>query len=116
MVEANIMNRILDRYADISGQVNTFNKLAITFSSNTKEVARGKVCSQLQVSESECPGKYLGMPMSIGSKKKQCLVFWWTELNKSCRFGGCRIYLRQGKLPYLKELHKQYLISGCNCF
>ncbi|XP_074347578.1 uncharacterized protein LOC141686442 [Apium graveolens] len=64
--EANIMKRILERYAHISGQIINLNKSAITFSSNTRTEDRREVCLQLQVSESGCPGKYLGMPMSIG--------------------------------------------------
>lgn len=38
----------------------------MTFSTNTKNVDRLMVCTQLEVKESANPGKYLGMPMRIG--------------------------------------------------
>lgn len=59
------MRRILDRYAEISGQIINFNESAVTFSPNTKREARGKICAQLGVQEKENPEKYLGMPMQI---------------------------------------------------
>lgn len=61
--EAEVMNRILDRYAKISGQLIIYNKFVVTFSPNTKADNRVEVCTRLEVKESTSLGKYLGMPM-----------------------------------------------------
>lgn len=42
-VEVNVMKRIMNRYAEISGQVINFDKSTVTFSPNTRELARIEV-------------------------------------------------------------------------
>lgn len=61
--------RILSRYEHISGQIINKEKSTITFSPNTREVNTNEVCEQLGVNVIQTPGKYLGMPMSIGRRK-----------------------------------------------
>lgn len=80
--EKNVMKRILDRYAEISGQIINFHKSAVTFSPNTRVAERGEVCTQLGVQDKEDPGKYLGMPMRIGSKKKSVFAFLVDRVEK----------------------------------
>lgn len=48
-MEAQIMERILHRYADISGQLINFNKLALMFLTKTKVEQRNEVSTQLGV-------------------------------------------------------------------
>lgn len=48
-VEAQIMKGVLQRYANILGQVINYNKSAITFSTNTLSEDRNEVCAQLGV-------------------------------------------------------------------
>lgn len=55
--EANVMKRILNRYVEISGQILNFNKSMVTFSLNTKAEDRKDVCQELEVKESDSPGK-----------------------------------------------------------
>lgn len=99
--EANVMKRILDRYAEVSGQIINYNKSAITFSPNTSQVDRVEVCEQLRVQVNDQPGKYLGMPMHIGRRKKnQFLLFWWTEWRRSYRHGVCKTYQKLERLLF----------------
>lgn len=44
-------------------------KTTIIFSPNTREVNKRELCEQLGVTAVQTPGKYLGMPMSIGRRK-----------------------------------------------
>ncbi|KAL8125037.1 hypothetical protein AgCh_012638 [Apium graveolens] len=71
--EARVMQRIIKRYENLSGQAVNFNKSTITFSPNTATDTREAICGLLEVRESTSPGKYLGIPMTIGRKK--CEVF-----------------------------------------
>lgn len=80
--QASVMKRILNQYAEVSGQIINFNKSAVTFSPNTKAGDREEVCSQLGVQESDSPGKYLGLPMRIGSKKKIVFDFLIDRVEK----------------------------------
>ncbi|XP_074369684.1 uncharacterized protein LOC141711152 [Apium graveolens] len=102
MAEANVMKCILDRYADISGQVINFNKSAITFSSNTGEEARREVCSQLQVVENMSPGKYLGMSMSIGRKKNEVFNFLVDRIEQKLQTWRMQNISKVGKVILLK--------------
>lgn len=69
------MKGILRRYESISGQAINFNKSSVTFSPNTSEEDRTKVCATLEVKEVSMPRRYLGMPMSMGKNKNETVGF-----------------------------------------
>ncbi|XP_074336510.1 uncharacterized protein LOC141673664 [Apium graveolens] len=100
--EANVMKRILDRYAVMSGQVINFNKSAITFSSNTTTTDRVEVCEQLQVQEKETPGKYLGIPMHIGRNKKSVFSCLIDKVEQKLQAWSAQNISKAGKVILLK--------------
>lgn len=101
-VEANVMKRILDRYADISGQIINYNKSAITFSPNTRREDRTEVCLQLGVQEQDKPGKYLGMPMFIGRKKSSVFAFLVDRVESKLQTWNAQNISKAGKVTLLK--------------
>lgn len=48
-----------------------YSKSDVVFSPNTGVEERARVCDCLGVKEVDKPGKYLGMPMCIGSRSKK---------------------------------------------
>lgn len=58
-VEANVMKKILNRYAEISWQMINYSKSIVTFSPNTSEVNIQEVGLQVGVIEDSVPGNYL---------------------------------------------------------
>lgn len=100
--EATTMRNILTRYERISGQAINFNKSSVIFSPNTTVLNRQLVYEMLEVSEVTAPGKYLGVPMTMGRNKsnvfksltdrvEQRLQGW---ANKSLSKGGKVILLK----------------------
>lgn len=71
--EASTMKAILKRYEKISGHAINFNKSSVVFSPNTTEQNRSLVCETLDVREVSVPGKYLGVPMTVGKNKNMVL-------------------------------------------
>lgn len=65
--------RIRKSLLAIFGQHVNYNKLAIFFSANMDEAAKGQVCEILDVSTTSNHGTYLGLPLQIG--KKRSVVF-----------------------------------------
>lgn len=100
--EAGVMKRILDRYAEISGHVINFNKSAVTFSSNAKSVDHSEVCAQLEVKESENPGKYLCMPMRIEKQKKLVFGFLIDRVEHKLQTWSIQNISKAGNVTLLK--------------
>lgn len=100
--EADVMKRILNRYASISCQVINFNKSTITFSSNTDVHSLMEVCNQLGVNEVDTPGKYLGLPMSLGRSKTATFNFLQERINQKLQTWSNHTLSRAGKIKLLK--------------
>lgn len=64
------LSRILDRYAQASGQCINRGKSAITFSSKTTSAAKARVKQSLIIAGEGGIGKYLGLPEHFGRKKR----------------------------------------------
>lgn len=73
--EVCILKRVLQRYEEMSGQFINYDKSEIVFSPNTPAVNRMEVCAQLPVRQVQKPGKYLGLPMSVGRHKTEVFGF-----------------------------------------
>ncbi|XP_074374021.1 uncharacterized protein LOC141714399 [Apium graveolens] len=100
--EAQIMKRILNRYAEMSGQLINFNKSAITFSTNTKSEQRSEVSTQLGVQEKDEPDKYLGMPMRIGSNRSVVFGFLADRVQQKLQAWTAQNISKAGKVTLLK--------------
>lgn len=73
--EARTLKSVLQRYEALSGQVINYEKSEVVFSPNTLEGDCREVCESLEVKQVQKPGKYLGMPMCVGSKKTEVFGF-----------------------------------------
>lgn len=67
--------RILDSYCTASGQLVNFEKSNMFFSPNTPLEVKDRLKDNLNVTISEDPGKYLGLPTLWGRSKKTALAF-----------------------------------------
>lgn len=100
--EARSMNNILHRYAEASGQVINLAKSAVIFSSNTSRGSRAAVCEILGVTESDSPGKYLGMPMRIGQNKHSTFSFLVDRGDQKLQTWSAQSISKAGKVMLLK--------------
>lgn len=107
--EASTMKNILQRYANVSGQIINFNKSAITFSSNTKWENRAVVCEKLGVHESIDPGKYLGMPMRIGKNNHSMFTFLVHCVDQKLQTWSVQSISKAGKVTLLKTAAQSIL-------
>lgn len=101
-VEANVMKRILNRYENISGQMVNYSKSAVTFSANTSKEKRKEVCEQLGVGETQTPGKYLGMPMAVGRRKRATFSFLVEKVEQKLQGWDKQVLSKAGKVTLLK--------------
>lgn len=101
--EATVMKRVLNRYEDISGQMVNYNKSLITFSPNTATDARINVCDQLGVKEANAPGRYLGLPMSIGRNKAAQFGFLLERIEQKLDGWTNHTISKAGKVTLLKS-------------
>lgn len=101
--EAQNMKSILNRYANISGQLINYNKSAVTFSTNTLVEARSEVCTELMVQQKSDPGKYLGMPMRIGANKTNVFGFLVDKVEQKLQTWKMQNILKAGKVTLLQS-------------
>lgn len=100
--EARVMKRIIQRYENLSGQAVNFSKSIITFSPNTSLEDRNLICGVLEVKESMSPGKYLGLPMSIGKKKNEVFKFVRDHVSQKLQGWNNTNMSKAGKCVLLK--------------
>ncbi|XP_074346272.1 uncharacterized protein LOC141685047 [Apium graveolens] len=100
--EARVMKQIIQRYEVLSGQAVNFSKSIITFSLNTSVENRNQICGVLEVQESMTPGKYLGLPMSIGRKKNEAFNFLSDRVHQKLQMWKSMSISRAGKCLLLK--------------
>lgn len=111
-VEASVMKGILNRYAEISGQLINYSKSIVTFSPNTSEENKQAVCMQLGVVEVQMPGNYLGMPMSIGRRKVASFVFLLDRIEQKLQGWQNTVLSKSGKVLYLRPQFRLSRTSG----
>lgn len=101
--EAGTKRRLLQKYECISGQVINYNKSNIIFSPNTKREDREVVCGILEVQEAEKPGRYLGMPMSVGRNKIEVFSFLKDKVQQRLQSWASKDVSKQGKITLLSS-------------
>ena len=75
MEECRRVKEILQCYQKASGQAVNFNKSAASFSTCVGAEIRALLCGELGVKEVVDDGSYLGMPASVGRKKKALFAY-----------------------------------------
>lgn len=73
--EAEEVLKILDKYAQASGQIINMEKSSMCFSSGTSNAKRTEIQNVLRVTEVEKFEKYLGMPAMVGRSKREVFEF-----------------------------------------
>lgn len=100
-MEAGVVKNVLNRYERVSGQAVNFSKSSIYFSPNTANSERIEVCQILQVQEVQTPGKYLGMPMSIGKRKVSEFYFITDKVKQKLQGWSSKQISKGGKYTLL---------------
>ncbi|XP_021803273.1 uncharacterized protein LOC110747395 [Prunus avium] len=70
-----VLDRILNCYCRASGQLVNFEKSNIFFIPNTPNDLRDQLCGILRMTDTDDPGRYLGLPTMWGRSKKDALSF-----------------------------------------
>ena len=102
-MEAGIVRDILNKYELLSGQMVNYNKSDSVFSPNTGAEERVRVCDCLDVQEKAKPGKYLGMPMSIGKSKTEVFGFLSDKIQHKLQSWCNKELSKAGKLTLIKS-------------
>lgn len=102
-MEASNLRSNLNKYEMLSGQLVNYNKSDIVFSPNTCARQRESICACLQVQDKGKPGKYLGMPMHIGKRKKEVFGFIGDKIHNKLQAWCNKDFSRAGKLTLLKS-------------
>ncbi|XP_039039234.1 uncharacterized protein LOC120177045 [Hibiscus syriacus] len=71
---ASTIENILDVYSKCSGQLIYYEKLRVFFNSNVVDSNKWDDYQILEVSRTNCPEKYLGMPAIVGRNKKKAIA------------------------------------------
>ncbi|KAK5770682.1 hypothetical protein PVK06_046835 [Gossypium arboreum] len=111
---ANILKGVINEYETLSGQKVNFEKYLIYFNGNVEEELKEQVSNILGVRITNNPEKYLGLPTTVGQKKKQAFIEIKEGFNKlinnwSIRFlsaGGNEKKKKLLKLQGIRPLHE----------
>ncbi|KAL8114901.1 hypothetical protein AgCh_021657 [Apium graveolens] len=79
-----------------------YNKSVITLSPSSTVDCRSVVCHELEVQEADLPGKYLGIPMSIGRNKVAEFSFLTEKGDQKLQGWNNQTISRAGKVTLLK--------------
>ncbi|KAL8106740.1 hypothetical protein AgCh_023486 [Apium graveolens] len=116
IAEARSMKTILQKYESCSRKLINYQKSNIIFSPNTKIADRTTVCDILQVQEVEKPGKYLGMPMSMGRIKQDVFAFLKDKVQQKIKGWVVKNISRSGKLTLLSSATQMLPTFWMNLF
>lgn len=75
LVKSNYMNKILQNYANMSGEEINYQKSDIMFSSNVRVDKQRQLSAVLGVQNDLSEGHYLGLPSLVGRSKKRVFDF-----------------------------------------
>lgn len=78
------------------------NKFVIAFSPNTLEENRRLICDVFRVTESQSPGRYLGLPMTIDRKKNEMFNFLSDRVRQKPQGSKNKVMSKAGKYLSLK--------------
>ncbi|XP_074352984.1 uncharacterized protein LOC141692144 [Apium graveolens] len=101
--EAITLKSALQRYEVLSGQIINYEKSEVVFSPNTNEEDRMEVCESLGVRQVQKPGKYLGMPMNVGSSKTEVFGFLVNRVQQRLKGWYGNDVSRAGKITLLSS-------------
>lgn len=96
--------QLLQTFEAASGQQVNRQKSSIFFSTNTDEVIRDEVCSQLRMTEATDQSTYLGLPNTMGRNKNVVLGFLKDRVRKRIESWNGQIVSKAGKEILLKTV------------
>ncbi|KAL8154886.1 hypothetical protein AgCh_000295 [Apium graveolens] len=84
-------------------EVGATNRLEVVLSPNTNGEDRMEVCKSLGVRQVQKPGKYLGMPMNVGSSKTEVFGFLIDRVQQRLKGWYGKDVSRAGKITLLSS-------------
>ena len=102
--EAQVINEMLQVYANASGQCINMEKSSVYFSSNTRGNHRDEIVSLLGVKEVERFGSYLGLPTLVGRAKYQTFSFLKDRVWKKLQGWKGNMLSKAGKEVLIKAI------------
>lgn len=85
---ARCLQQILELYEEVSGQVVNKDKTSIMFSTNTPQLIRDQILSELRITHLASNEKYLGLPVYIGKSKKRMFEYIKQKVWVNSRLAG----------------------------
>ena len=114
--EVEVINEVLQTYANASGQCINMEKSSVYFSSNTCGSQRDVIVSMLGVKEVERFESYLGLPTLVGLAKYQTFSFLKDRVSKKLQ--GCKgtMLSKVGKEVLIKAIAQAILTYTMGVF
>lgn len=110
------LNKILDSYAVVSGQLINFQKSSITFSNKTPQSTRGNVKQLLKIDKEGGTGKYLGLPEHFGRRKKDLFTAIVDKIRQKASSWTSKRLSTAGKMIMLKSVLSAMPTYAMSCF
>ncbi|XP_060964627.1 uncharacterized protein LOC133033648 [Cannabis sativa] len=102
--EVSNVQRMLEVFANASGQRVNFEKSSVFFSTNTTTQMRQIICNRLSIREAEERSKYLGLPSSIGRNKMAAFSYVVDKVQKRIQTWDNKFLSRAGKEVLIKAV------------
>ncbi|KAA3490640.1 reverse transcriptase [Gossypium australe] len=113
---ARLLKRILKEYEECSGQCVNFNKSTVFYSSNTSEESKKQVLATLGVRSSADMEKYLGLPNTVGRRKKESFQNLKDNIQAKIKGWSSRFLSQGGKEVFIKSVLQAIPTYAMSCF
>uniref|UniRef100_A0A803PII9 Reverse transcriptase domain-containing protein n=1 Tax=Cannabis sativa TaxID=3483 RepID=A0A803PII9_CANSA len=110
------ISKLLQTFAEASGQRVNFEKSTVFFSSNTHTPMREVICQRLGIQEANENSKYLGLPSTIGRNKKVVFNFLTDKAQKRIQSWDNKFLSRAGKEVLIKSVVQALPTCTMNVF
>ncbi|KFK27798.1 hypothetical protein AALP_AA8G430800 [Arabis alpina] len=108
--------RLLSEYERVSGQAINLSKSAITFGAKVRDDIKSRLRHILNIHNDGGCGKYLGLPESIGRKKKEIFQSVLDKVKQRTRSWSHRYLSEAGREVLLKTVALALPVYTMNCF
>ncbi|KAJ1285997.1 hypothetical protein BS78_03G320500 [Paspalum vaginatum] len=114
--EAHELKRILEVYERASGQIINKDKSSIMFSPNTCQQIKCQLKSRLSIVNEASEGKYLGLPITIGSSKKKTFEYIKKKVWSRIQGWQEKLLSKAGKEILVKAVAQSIPTYAMSCF
>ncbi|GKV19300.1 hypothetical protein SLEP1_g29582 [Rubroshorea leprosula] len=110
------LQSILQVYGDVSGQKVNFSKSTAMFSSNTPMEVRNLICNKLDIRVESTFSKYLGVPISWGRSKRDCLQYVVDKIQQKLTYWKKSLLSQAGQEILIKAVAMAIPTFTMSCF